>query len=143
MEHFVGGSSGLASVNDSEEGSFTMDVFKKCKTSDEILNCQFVELTPQEALHSDIPAITFHLPQTHLPVYTDLREIYISLHLAISKVDTTTGKRSPVTYNDNVVPCNRICDTLFNKESNFYKACFSGGSHKPDIVTFFCRLRSG
>ncbi len=113
MDTLAGGTSGLVS-EDAEEGTFTLDLFKRPKTSDDVLSCHFVELTPQEPIHDDIPAVTFNLAASSLPVYTALDEIYVSLTAAITKIGAD-GKKSPVTYNDNVSPAARLCDTLWEK----------------------------
>ena len=118
MEEFLGGSTSLAS-QDTEGGSFALDLFKTAKTSDDVLGCNYVEVTPQEAIFDEIKSLTFNLPQTNLPVYTALDEIYVSLTLSISKIDTTTMKKTPVEYSDNVRVVDRVQDCIWNRVRDY------------------------
>lgn len=113
----MGGSTAVGSEDSQGAGFFSTNIFQKARTDDEVLGSHFVEITPSETLHDDIPALTFVVPQTHMPLYTSLAEIYMGLKLAITKTNTLTGQRAAVVAEDNVRPIDRIADSLWSKVS--------------------------
>lgn len=119
----------LATI-DSSDPMDDLVAFTRKPSDSRFLSNNFVVLTPNEPLTTDIQEVSFSQPRSVLPIYTSLNEIYVSMIVSLHKKDTDGGEKKPVVDADNVAPLSFLSDAFWESFEIYFNDTLVGCSHK-------------
>ena len=110
---FVAGLNPISNETDSVIVEDSLNIFSKAKVSKDILASDFIQIFPNESVIKQAPVLNFTIQKTIMPFYLNMNQTFVSLEVAIKKINTLTGEKSDISMDDNVAPIAHLQDTLF------------------------------